>query len=821
MKKNVKFDYVNSTRILSAVEYTENKENYFFQNQVEKILQRVKHIDGRINLSYDDDKTSKTDRPNNTISIIGERGSGKSSLIGTVSNVLKDRKYFVLEPIDPSIFDDALGVLDIFLSHIMDFLKRDESIDEYLSKEIYYIVKSMMQTLSNIRLKEDFEKNSTEIEFLINVDNRVNFNRKMKKLVRKVKKSMRIDDNKSIVIFIDDLDLVKNKPAYQMLENIRNYLSGYVIPIIAYRESQLLDSVVDNRLKNNKDLIDYNIISVDEIVTQAMEYLEKIIPLNNRVYLFDGDSLLKKNVESLLKNMIGFNSINDIGNKLLDPFGIDKSETIEYAILSIIYQKVRLRIQPIHSSDDSRYKFPQNLRGIVQLVDWLYNYLEKIDTSFNDDFNENLSNLIKNIKSYRNYLIRYSAQIISPDQRAVVMEWIDGESKNKNYIIYKKLSNDILKNYKNTDVSNDILDLSYVQSYNITLADIYSIFERYKNYSTENNTINRYFIYIFKILYSMELLMSIVDGHIGYLQKNQNSIEGGASESIDNLEYFNIINGKIFNEELIVFSGFEWKIKYNEKCEEFMKTFAYSDVSTKGDVIKVARKTIGDGSKSGKQEAYKYYSLYDKEKNYTSTLTYSINPFTKIITRDYLNKNIKNYEKRNYLFYSMFDLDILYFINFSRQSEKNELGYVLNKINRLFDVKLRQELRTEREKNNASKLSMNPLFNTIRSIESEQKIFLEEEITKYSEILKPLVKVENKDSDINVLEALRIALNKDHHKKATYKPLIEEILDSSKFNIEEKNKLRKINEHLEEKRTSIRKKDRNALKEFVDKYYEG
>ena len=77
----------------------------------------------------------------------------------------------------------------------------------------------------------------------------------------------------SIVLCVDDIDLVDNEHAYRMLEDIRKFLSGNIVLVITYREQQLFDAVLDRKFAENRGLIERSVVNASELQNQAFRYL--------------------------------------------------------------------------------------------------------------------------------------------------------------------------------------------------------------------------------------------------------------------------------------------------------------------------------------------------------------------------------------------------------------------------------------------------------------------------------------------------------------------------------------------------------------------
>ncbi len=814
--------YVNTTRILSSEEYI-RYDSYMFRNQHDGIIKRVEEITDSIN-GNEHTVRSQRNKANNTISIVGERGSGKSSLMGTVANNIYDAGYFVLNPIDPSIFNDSLSVLEIFLSNIVDELQKvNDEVYRKSKSSLYLKVKKMMSTLSTLRLsKEKLALITEDTEFLFNINDRVNYNELMSELIDDFKKFIEVTSNKSckgIVICVDDLDMVENGSAYQMLENIRNYLSDHVITIIAYREKQLLDIVIDERIRVNKDLLDNNIIAISEIRSQSAKYLEKIIPLNNRFHLDVSGKLLNQDIKSFLKNILDESELTNFDEEYLAKYGIQENVTVYKWLCSAIYQKSRIKIDPIDNLEFNELILPQNLRGILQMVQWVHDELSDIEEISAENIDEISMKLDQNLKSFRNYILSYAAKILDYNDNVFINSFNETIPSNKNHIIYTELSNRIITSYgKNdrnssnikVDIFDNILDMNYVKPFNVTLQDVHELMEEYK-LILNGNTEKRYFIYLIKLLYSMDILSSLLNG-----------------SSDEFTSYLSMINSRIFDENLIRFPKFTWTLKYDGSSEmkHFFSKFGYKSRAINSDNSKIALKTINNKSYQSYQYAFRYYPQYTTNYNGRKDTnnpfsdetgdslikgnTYNYNPFSLFTKKGYLIESSRNDFIGCYLFYSLFDLDIFNQISFNRRSENNPLRYVLSKINRLFVYELQ-----DREKNLAERLSINPFYdNTIDKL-YKANAFDTSEIVKVNELVTNNNYRFNHETIINTLNRLK---NGEKIYKNEFRNILKETLLNYRNALEKKSQtlIESMLERLEVKNQGVRNQDIMELVSIYD-----
>ena len=176
---SIDWSKIKAEYVLSEEDY--NKNTYLFKEQISNVSQICESFFdscGNIKLNV-----------NKTIGIVGERGSGKSSFMGTLRNQLSD--YHVFELVDPSIFDDSLSILELFMSEIYKSVNEPDSKNtDYNSNlhkqkiEILEQIKNMTGILSNLRIeKSKFASENPTLEILKDISNRTSFDKILEKLV--------------------------------------------------------------------------------------------------------------------------------------------------------------------------------------------------------------------------------------------------------------------------------------------------------------------------------------------------------------------------------------------------------------------------------------------------------------------------------------------------------------------------------------------------------------------------------------------------------------------------------------------------------------
>ncbi|MEZ7820893.1 MAG: hypothetical protein QMB51_01135, partial [Patescibacteria group bacterium] len=170
-------------------------------------------------------------------------------------------------------------------------------------------------------------------------------------------------DNNVLILEIDDIDL-NTKYAYEMIEQIRKYfILPNVIIFMAVKMEQLSEIIEKNLAEEFRILIEKNQMHFDEIKNMSEKYLEKLIPLERRLYLNNLD-----NADLNIKL-----EIIDKG-KQFEHNKQEKLMTIEATVRELIYRRTGMMFFKPKTSWS--YIVPRNLRELIAFVVYLYNLKE-------------------------------------------------------------------------------------------------------------------------------------------------------------------------------------------------------------------------------------------------------------------------------------------------------------------------------------------------------------------------------------------------------------------------------------------------------------
>jgi hypothetical protein len=744
------------------------KSDYLYKNQLKDALEWVKSV-------TDKDKTSTKNNINNIFSIIGDRGTGKSSFEETLGNAIDNKKYFpsnnnenvfVLQKIDPTIFDGKLDIVELFvamLKSVIDDKKNHGRIADMRFRELTSfnsVVNEVITVLKNRRIpKSAFSEKNSGMEVLTHIQYQQNFRGKINELIDLFLKVISYNsiDHSYILLQIDDLDLVPNTVTRQMMHDIVDFLKNQpkLIIFIAYREEQLINSIMDALVVENENLLQHTEIKLSDLREQSANFIEKSLPRPQRVYL-EIDSATK--VKDILSPFITTNATN-----FFDQYGDDV--TLQKFVKLQVMEQIRLQVEPIDKFEYTRFIFPHSLRGALQYLEVLFkmkNYQKIVELNSTEKKDIELKNkkerdiglkgtekidsvkiinqlttLKDNVLSYKNYITSKFSEDLSRESFVILKEWLNRDEFSKNIFICTKLLSKVKELHKVGESSPSEEIIMNKQSYNSSLGDVFTALETYKA-AFRNSEDCLQLIYSIKTMYSVESLIAFIEASINYYSLNEADTSDDIGNRIGLDKYMGLVRGKImpdayyYNDSMV--SSVTMLI-YSKEQVEFIRKTVYSDIAAKGEIEAKGKAALPYTVKWSQMQ----YREFFKKQNFISGTNYYVDPYAQLTDLDYLMKVIKKLSDANskmYVFYSMFDLDFFVRKNYSKQTPGNEKAawkYAYDRVNDSVTGKV-----TTIEEKKMHKMMVVPLFgvfeeNNTRISTEFVPLFSENEISEYLE----------------------------------------------------------------------------------------
>ncbi|CEN75144.1 Uncharacterised protein [[Clostridium] sordellii] len=509
--------------------------NSFFKDVYEEATKNLQDIiNNNLDYYYEKDKSKDNSKfkymdkeeKNNIIAFAGERGAGKTSAMVSFAGALSsdskevfepmsnlsDKKFWVLNSIDPSLFEENESIFQVVIAKLFEEFRREIENDSNKINEQSEIIRTFEKVYKNFKVISSGAKYNDNIslddtlEALSNLaassSMRENF-MQLVKLLLEYKYGKDMLKNSYLVLSIDDLDMNINKSS-DMAEQIRKYLLiPNVIILMAVKVEQLKDSIEQMFRKEYEIMSKNNIELEDDPKNMAARYIEKLIPNGRKVYLPNfklGDNLDNVKIE-----------IKDNNNKVLESI-----RGVQECVLGMIYKKTGLIF--VKPNEGVHLLIPDNMRELQNLLATLTNlkdiefYVNKErckGQSFVGIQEKDKKNLTKNVEVFEQYF--YTTWIrrnLDSKDINIIEEFRlkPVEYKNK-FIINKLAEKKILENEKSQisqigrDDFGDYVEIKN-KSYNMSLGDVLDVLDINKDYDSENMQKLKFAI---KTVYSLEI----------------------------------------------------------------------------------------------------------------------------------------------------------------------------------------------------------------------------------------------------------------------------------------------------------------------------
>lgn len=424
----------------------------------------------------------------NIIAFSGHRGQGKTSAMlsmcsalkntgelsglenGELTADIKDCRFSILQPIDPTCLENSQDILSLILSrmyrYVLDIFEQREAgghmrdgferYSEFQKNELFIKFQSCLSSINAAKGKGQ-GKGIENMSMLDDYSDGAILKQKFFELVDLIldlEYGERNRENHFMVIQLDDTDFQIDR-GYEIMEDIRKYLTlPNIIIFMATDISLLRKGIIQHYLKdfetNIKHLDNKNSNGsapngkgvVNEIREIGGKYLAKLIPPAYIAHLPHLDELVRDNTEDIELEYVGEN------NEDLLPHGNGTGYSFQSSILRYIYQKTHIVfIAP------ERYMhniIPTTLRGLVQLLKLLSDMKdvpEISDANMSEAatlvgaLKEQIPILQRNIQLFEDYFLNdwVPAKLLPEDQNKIA-RLCDTVPRNYNRIIQELIT---------------------------------------------------------------------------------------------------------------------------------------------------------------------------------------------------------------------------------------------------------------------------------------------------------------------------------------------------------------------------------------------
>lgn len=459
----IKLDGNTNPRIEQITEFEESIFKYNYINSIKKINDIIEK-NGVMNNSdvrekkynFVENKNNYDECYNNIIIFEGDRGTGKTSCMLSISQAYKEvqegnvfnkisrenefipliksnSQYIeVNELIDPSVFNSE-SIIEILVVQILKKFKekvQNHSVDDGRTGKMITLFKNVFSNLKIINNSNNYiyKDEVDDIEKLLELSSSVELRKNLKELIDEY---FYVSDEgkKFLLIQIDDLDL-NLKNSNKIMEDIRKYL---IIPNIIITISLKLDQY--KKMLDHKNREEYTFINETDIDNMSKKYIEKLFPSTNIILMPDMISESESDT----------NLIND--------------KTIERYIIDNIYNKTGYKfIKPRFGVNEI---VPKTLREMNIFI----SYLDRLEKAENND------DKLKNFELLVEYFINIKYKIILKEKDyKFIVDLYNNRLTKCNYDVIMFLIDKMAKNEKFSN-NNKLDSLSKINEYIIQLKD--------------------------------------------------------------------------------------------------------------------------------------------------------------------------------------------------------------------------------------------------------------------------------------------------------------------------------------------------------------
>jgi hypothetical protein len=484
------------------------------------------------NIEYYDAKKSTNifaykdkEERNNIIAFAGERGAGKTSVMVSFANALKNDKksdyegftdisqnnFWVLDTIDPSLFEKNESVFQVIIAKLFEEFKtglekHDNNIRINQQRGILHIFEKVYKNFKTITSDgKNYNSMSLDdtLEALSSLAASSNMRDSFIELIQellKYKFGNTSLEKHYLVLPIDDLDMNITNAA-TMAEQIRKYLLiPNVIILMAVKIEQLTDSIEQMFRSEYKTMLDNKILLEDNPKNMAARYIEKLIPNGRKIYL--PNFRLIDHLDEI--------SLKYKGNTYAKNITASRKEGIQQEVLGLLYRKIGLIF--LKPRKGVHYLIPDNMRELHNLI----SIFSKLDDIHNVEDNYSIckEKVEMNISTFENYFYNvWIKRNLNTESTSIITALRNEPVENKNKFIIGRIAEVKLTSAQNTKINSSLTLDKFGPSlvpenfnYNISIGDVLDCLKTNKDYDDEETKKLKFAI---KTLYSIEIYKNL------------------------------------------------------------------------------------------------------------------------------------------------------------------------------------------------------------------------------------------------------------------------------------------------------------------------
>ncbi len=473
-----------------------------FNNSIfrDQYLRALGLIDGYL----DEEESQENTDSLKIVGFCGDRGDGKTSCMYNVRRILEDvqkpdnyspsttnhakrfvnnsgmknlvkTKFFCLDIIDPSYFDNSHNILEILIGKLYSEYSKIAENKKHISNRIE--IQGLLKLFENVKrgifnLHKKEESVYSELTEIRMLSSAVELKDQLRCLI---KAFLKFSSTSRLVIPIDDIDLNVNG-AFEMCEQIRKYLSiPECILLIAVKPEQLTDVVASQFYEEMGKYPSFG--QKDYFLGMAQRYIAKLLPVSTRITMRSAYDFCDGRLE-----------IYKISNIII-PFGAKpyyENNHLKDGIVNLIFKKTRYLFYNLKGGVSPI--IPYNLRQLNALLGLL---CRMKDVSSGDE--DYIDLLRRNGNAFKNYFFNVWTDYLPVEYKEEILRWVNETANNalnkrivewlasnfkeeldRRYQIFDSWEDYSLSSVKYNNILRRITDNRNF-SYNVTVGDLFFI----------------------------------------------------------------------------------------------------------------------------------------------------------------------------------------------------------------------------------------------------------------------------------------------------------------------------------------------------------
>lgn len=446
---------------------------------------------------------SSLESTNNIIVFDGERGSGKTSCMMSVVNMLTDNDHLnicgnyqyvanaqfeTIQMIEPAFFDKEHNILTLFTTRLYRAFRDEEEKPSKRftdSKTANALNQKFVDVQRKLKCMFGDDKNDEGLEYLVNMAAAVDIKKDLRELTD-LYLTYKGKEKGTLLLMVDDIDL-NDDYAWEMAEHLRKYfIQPNVIVMMSMKIRQMFGILQRDFRKGyatkSKDNNDLHAEEEIEIAERSERYLAKLLPAHQRIYMPEPATFMDAELEVKDAEKWGYAMMDGI--------------KVEQVIPELIFLKTRYLFY--NTRKQVSLIVPRNLRDIRQLLKLLI----QMPNYAND--NETVRHPY-NKKQFQQYLLNDWRDInLKEEYRQLIDQIVSAKRPSElNYLMVRVLSGltgNMPLDYKKA-IENIVDDNN--TPYNISLGDVLFMLRFVEE--TKINDDARKLVFFLKSIYSVRL----------------------------------------------------------------------------------------------------------------------------------------------------------------------------------------------------------------------------------------------------------------------------------------------------------------------------